>query len=144
MLLLIVDDNEDDQLLLCDALSHCSPKVQTVCTNCGEDALRYLRGAEDHPAQARPDLILLDINMPRMNGFEVLDAIRGFPETRPIPVVFLTTSEHPGDIHRAYASGANSYLCKPLDVRDLRIMASQLIGYWHGTVKLPGQPPVVS
>lgn len=137
MRLLLIDDNEDDLYLLCDTLSRGRQRVDTDSVQCGEDALALLHAGRNAGATPWPDLVLLDINMPRMTGFDVLEAIRRHPETRHLPVVMFTTSDHPGDIQRAYASGANSYLCKPLDRDELSQLMSRFLDYWSGTAKLP-------
>lgn len=139
MHLLLIDDNEDDLILLSDALSRCQMRVQTATAQCGEDALAYLHGEGAQVGAPRPDLVLLDINMPRMNGFDVLEAIRKHPQTCQLPVIMFTTSDNPGDIQRAYAAGANSYLCKPLERKELNQILAQFLAYWFGTVKLPGR-----
>ncbi|MEM1353766.1 MAG: response regulator [Planctomycetota bacterium] len=137
MHVLLVDDNEDDLILICDALAQFGGRVHADTVQCGEEAVAFLHGGEGRDA-IRPDLVLLDINMPRMNGFDVLGLIRGHPDTRNLPVLVLTTSDHPGDIQRAYADGANSYLCKPLDYKELVQVMHQTLEYWSDTVRLPG------
>jgi CheY-like chemotaxis protein len=82
-------------------------------------------------------MVLLDINMPRKNGFEALEEVRANPDLKSLPVVMLTTSDRPEDIIRAYDSGATSYIPKPLDLDGLRRMARMLAEYWTTVSRLP-------
>lgn len=104
----------------------------------GVEALAYLRREDPRHAHARrPDLILLDLNMPRMDGRGVLAEIRKDPELRGIPVVVLTTSDVQQDIEAIYQLGANSFVTKPLDLQDFFSVISGLENYWFNIVKLP-------
>ena len=84
------------------------------------------------------DLVLLDLNLPRVNGFEVLAFLKGDAELKKIPVVVLSGSSSQQDIERCYASGANSYFCKPVGIDEVFSMAAQLVSYWFNSVLRPG------
>lgn len=104
----------------------------------GVEALSYLRREGPRFADARrPDLILLDLNMPRLDGRGVLGAIKQDPDLRGIPVVVLTTSDVQQDIEAIYRLGANSFVTKPLDLQDFFTVISGLENYWFNIVKLP-------
>jgi CheY-like chemotaxis protein len=107
----------------------------------GEELVDYLlrRGKyESASASPRPDLILLDLNMPRKDGREALKEIRAHQELRRVPVVVFTTSRADTDIERVYELGANSFVTKPAGFDELVATVTQLTGYWFGTARLPG------
>ena len=145
VVILMADDDEDDRRLAQDALrkSHLSNEVRTVGD--GEELLEYLRRqgryAEGLDAQGldapRPGLILLDLNMPRMDGREALAEIKADPALRSIPVVVLTTSQADEDICRAYEIGANSFISKPVTFEGLVSVMSAIGQYWFQIVELP-------
>jgi len=135
--ILVVDDNEDDVILLQESLrEHPTAHVLDVARD-GEEALAYLRREGRFADSPRPGLVLLDINMPRKNGFEVLTAIREDPRLRSIPVIMLTTSRRDSDIVNAYGSGACSFVSKPVDFERLRTMAGHFVAYWSNGSRLP-------
>ncbi|WP_448206897.1 response regulator [Azospirillum sp. sgz302134] len=104
----------------------------------GVEALAYLRReGERYAAARRPDLILLDLNMPRLDGRGVLAAIKQDPDLRGIPVVVLTTSDVERDVEMIYRLGANSFITKPLDLQEFFNVVSGLENYWFNIVKLP-------
>ncbi|WP_208852246.1 response regulator [Roseomonas genomospecies 6] len=106
----------------------------------GVEALAYLRREGERYANARrPDLILLDLNMPRLDGRGVLTAIKQDVELRGIPVVVLTTSDVDRDVEAMYQLGANSFVTKPLDLQDFFSVISGLENYWFEIVKLPAK-----
>ncbi|MDB6125191.1 MAG: putative response regulator, CheY [Pedosphaera sp.] len=131
--LLIVDDREDDVLLTKRAFQRAGSKCQIeVCQN-GEQAIQYLAGQgnyRDRAAHPLPELILLDIKMPGIDGFQVLQWLRNQAFLKAIPVVMLTTSDEPKDVTRAYKAGANSYLVKPIDYEQLEKNLPLLLEYW--------------
>ncbi len=136
---LVVDDSEDDVILLREAFGEC-PLVNFVQTaEDGEEALRYLRREGCYSEARRPSLIMLDINMPRKNGFEVLTEIRADQRLKNIPVIMLTTSKQESDILRAYAIGACSFIAKPVNFEKMRQIAHQFTVYWTQVADLP--PP---
>lgn len=135
MRILLVEDNPDHAALVERSIAENQGQVdidlQTV--NDGEEALRYLRREErwaDSASSPRPHLILLDLRLPRLDGFQVLTAIKASPDLRPIPVVILTTSEADPDVARAYALHANSYLVKPVDFDQFVKLMSDVEEYW--------------
>ncbi len=140
IVILMADDDEDDRMLTADALllSKLANKLMTV--NDGEELLDYLhhRGKYAPPAASpRPGLVLLDLNMPKMDGREALREIKSDPELRSIPVVILTTSKEEEDIERGYDLGVNSFITKPVTfgglVESLRVATE----YWFQVVQLP-------
>ena len=143
-LILMADDDPDDRLLVRDALGECEPSAKIAermrFVNDGEDLMDYLlrRGRHSDPsASPRPDLILLDLNMPRKDGREALREIRADGELRDIPVVVFTTSRAETDIKLVYGLGANSFVTKPVSFESLVNTLSVLSRYWLGIVELP-------
>jgi CheY-like chemotaxis protein len=104
----------------------------------GVEAMEYLRRQGERDAAAlRPDLVLLDLNMPRKDGREVLSEIKADDTLKTIPVVVLTTSDVERDIEASYLRGANSFLTKPMDVEDFFALIHTVQDYWFNVVKLP-------
>ncbi len=141
---LLVEDNPDHEELIRRALDERRAPVSLHVARHGEEALDYLlrRGAwRDSAHSPRPRLVLLDLRLPRADGFEVLEAIKADPSLADIPVVILTTSDSEQDIARAYERHANSYLVKPADhVRFSELVAS-VESYW---LELNRQPAVAA
>lgn len=127
--LMLVDDNPDDRLFAERAISTSAGMELVAIAEDGQRALVELRHrtATDLPA---PDLLLLDINMPVMDGFEVLAELKGDPALCHIPVAMLTSSDSPIDLRRSYAAGACSYITKPLGFVAYRALAESLCHYW--------------
>ena len=135
--ILVVDDNEDDVLLLQESLRG-QPSVNLLhAVHDGEEALAYLRREGPYAAAPRPGLVLLDINMPKKNGFEVLYEIKEDPQLRSIPVVMLTTSSRDADVLTAYSGGACSFVTKPVNFDHLKEMAGHFVCYWTSVVRVP-------
>lgn len=135
--ILIVDDSEDDVILLKEAFGDC-PMVQFVGTiEDGEQALQYLRREGEFGNAKRPGLVLMDINMPRKNGFEVLAEMRSDVLLSNVPVVLLTTSKQESDILRAYEGGACSFIAKPVSFDTMKSVARQFALYWTTVADLP-------
>jgi chemotaxis family two-component system response regulator Rcp1 len=132
--LLLVEDNPADAMLLETALNEVSARCRLHLARDGEQAVRYL--LHEKPVN-RPDLILLDLNLPRMHGHEVLQLIKTNNDLHTIPVVILTSSLAPSDIARAYSSGANSYIQKPPDIDATYDLARTIHHYWLDVVSLP-------
>jgi CheY-like chemotaxis protein len=136
----MAEDDADDRLLVKDALEECQWNADLRFVENGEELLDYLlrqgkyRRAEESP---RPGLILLDLNMPRKDGREVLRDIRAHADLRRIPVVVLTTSKADTDIERVYELGANSFISKPVQFEGLVNLMRMLSQYWFKTVELP-------
>src|SRR5439155_12819930 len=119
--ILLVEDGEDDVLLIRKAFARAYLDNPMHVVKDGEEAVAYLSGEGQYANRAEhplPSLILLDLKMPRMDGFQVLEWLRAQPGIRGIPVVVLTTSDLMQDVNRAYTLGANSFLVKPMDFRD--------------------------
>ena len=130
-ILLIEDNPHDAELTLLALGAGCGAEVKV--TSSGREALDYLGahgGAAARPDLILPDLILLDLNMPQMNGLEVLDALRAGEQTRDIPVVVLTTSSEERDQHASYAHGASDYVVKALDLDQFREALTQVQRRW--------------
>ena len=123
--ILLVEDDEDDETLLREAYRRARVGFPLEVARDGVDAL----AAVVESAQ-RPALVLLDLKLPRLSGFELLARLRGDARTRALPVVVLTSSREQADVDRCYAAGANSYLVKPLDFGELEAMVRDLLRYW--------------
>lgn len=135
--ILVVDDSEDDVLLLQESLHDVGSVSLVHAAHDGEQALAYLRREAPYADAHRPALVLLDINMPRKNGFEVLAEIKGDPQLRAIPVVMLTTSSRDTDIRSAYEGGASSFITKPVSFDRLKLIAGHFADYWTNVVQIP-------
>jgi CheY-like chemotaxis protein len=132
---LIVDDDAGDVLLVDEALTDRQINHQLHTAADGAQALEILRD----PARSRPDLILLDLNMPRMGGRELLAEIKADPALRSIPVVVLSTSIIEEDITTSYELRANAYVAKPVDLDAFMDTVRQIDDFYLGVVRLPAQ-----
>jgi two-component system response regulator len=131
--LLLVEDNPDDEALTLRALQKYNLANQIVVTRDGQEALDYLFGNGDYSSRdtsEQPQVILLDLKLPKINGLQVLEHLRAEPQTRHIPVVVLTSSNEQADIMHSYDLGANSYVRKPVDFEQFLVTARQLGLYW--------------
>lgn len=138
--ILLADDDEDDCLLTRKALTANRLANDFHIVNDGQELLDYLfrRGDYADPAKApRPGMILLDLNMPGINGHEALAEIKKDPQLRQIPVIILTTSEAEEDVFRSYDLGANSFISKPVTFQGLVQCLSKMGQYWFEIVALP-------
>ena len=135
---LLVEDDDDHADLLLHHLR--SQKVIGTIDRArdGVEALASLKQQEPYAARPRPDAVVLDLNLPRMNGHELLAAVKSDPSLRTIPVIVLTTSDAESDRVRAYAHHANSYLVKPVEFAQFRQLAEDLTFYW-GVWNRPGR-----
>jgi len=134
-IVLLVEDNADDEFFTCRGLNFSEVALTIHIARDGGEALDMLFGAA--VPTLRPDLIVLDINMPKLNGIEVLGRLRREERTRLTPVVILTSSAQPDDITRAYQAGANSYLSKPMDTNRMLILVGDMTRYWLRDNHLP-------
>jgi CheY-like chemotaxis protein len=105
----------------------------------GVEAMAYLRREGKYQGAKRPGLVLLDINMPRKSGFEVLSELKADPDLRKIPVVMLTSSTDDQDVVKSYEDGASTYIAKPVKTEDLERIFKHFAHYWVQTAKLPPQ-----
>lgn len=138
---LVVEDDLGDVALVESAFSEHSLRSELHHVGDGAEAMAFLHRREPYLDAPRPDLILLDLNMPRMNGHEALRAIKQDPELRSIPVVVLTTSHSEDDILTAYDLGANSYITKPAGFGSFAEAMTGLSRYWTEVVDLPPVAP---
>jgi CheY-like chemotaxis protein len=138
---LLVEDDPGDVLLVKEAFEdHKVGNALSVVSD-GVEALQYVRGEGDYASVARPDLILLDLNLPRKSGIEVLAEIKGDRRLFTIPIVVLTTSEAEEDIVAAYKLHANAYITKPVDFEQFSRIVHQIDDFFIGLVKLPRASP---
>lgn len=137
--LLMAEDDREDQMLVRMAFeqSHLANKLTIV--NDGEELMDYLRGRGPYAGSPRPDLLLLDLNMPRKDGREALAEIKRDPALHTLPVIVLTTSSADEDIVRSYDLGVNSYIQKPVTFDKLVEVVTALGHYWFEIVSLPGK-----
>lgn len=139
-LILLVEDNRDDIDLTLRALKRHRLLNQVVVARDGVEALDFVFATGAHAGrdpQVLPQLILLDVNLPKLNGFEVLEKIREHPHTRNLPIVMLTSSEEDRDIDESYRRGANSYIQKPVSFEDFTRAVDHLGIYWLALNKAP-------
>jgi CheY-like chemotaxis protein len=134
---LLVEDDPGDVLLTKEAFADNKVRNNLNVVNDGEEATAYLRREGEHADAPRPDLVLLDLNLPRKDGREVLRDIKADPELRSIPVVVLTTSEADEDILNSYALHANAYVTKPVDFDSFIRIVRQIDDFFVSVVKLP-------
>lgn len=135
--ILLVEDSPADIRLTEEALRD-SPIVDTLhVARDGEEAMDFLRRRGEHTEAPRPDLVLLDLNLPRKDGREVLEELKGDSELRRIPIVVLTTSATEADILRSYDLHVNSYVTKPVDLDEFAQVVHSIQGFWGGVVQLP-------
>jgi two-component system, response regulator len=131
--LLLVEDNPDDQELTIRAFKACRISNQIVTVKDGAEALDYLFGTgiyADRDLSTMPTLVLLDLNLPKIDGFEVLTRLRADPRTKRVPVIILTTSHEQEEVFKAYESGCNSYVRKPVESSQFRDAVNQLGLFW--------------
>lgn len=135
--ILLVEDNPGDVRLTREALKEGKLLNILYDVNDGIEALAFLRQKDEHANVPRPDLILLDLNLPRMGGLEVLAEIKADQELRRIPVVVLTTSQAEQDVLRSYNHHANAYVTKPVDLDQFIAVVKSIEDFWLEIVRLP-------
>jgi two-component system, chemotaxis family, response regulator Rcp1 len=135
--LLLVEDSEPDVRLTMEALKEAKVKNRLWVVEDGVEAMAFLRQQDGHADVPRPDLILLDLNLPRMDGREVLRQIKSDESLRRIPVVILTTSRSEEDVLRAYDLHANCYITKPVDFSRFMDVVRSIEDFWLTVVRLP-------
>ncbi|MBV9154883.1 MAG: response regulator [Acidobacteriaceae bacterium] len=136
--LLIIEDNAGDVRLLEEAFQELNANIHIQVAKDGAEALEKVFEAVHPKGYSNPDLILLDLNLPKISGHDVLARIKNHPQTRRIPVIVLTSSRAESDIRRAYESHANAYLRKPSTLDGLMSAARDIKSFWMETVTLPG------
>ena len=135
--ILLVEDNEDDVFLTREAFEAAGLRVSLHHVNNGEKCMRFLRKQGDYASMPSPDLILLDMHMPVMDGYEVMSEIVKDDKLRHLPVVVLTTSYEAADIQKMYGLRCNSYITKPVDFDNFVKTIGQLAGFWLTVVVEP-------
>jgi len=135
--ILLVEDNPDDADLTVDALREGRLRNRVTVVDDGVKAMAYLRHEGKYGSAPRPDLILLDLNLPRKNGREVLAEIKQDPDLRRIPVVVMTSSDDEKDILAAYNLHVNCYVTKPVDLDQFLGVVKSIQHFWLCVVKLP-------
>ena len=138
--ILLVEDNPGDERLTREALKEGKVYSNLHWVKDGVEALEFLRKKGKYASTPRPDIILLDLNLPKKDGREVLQEIKQDPALRTIPVVILTSSEAERDISRAYALQANCYITKPVDLDQFITVVRSIEDFWFSIVKLPPGP----
>jgi CheY-like chemotaxis protein len=134
---LLVEDDEGDVLMTREAFEHYKIRNTLHVVTDGEQALQFVRQTGDFTDAPRPGLIMLDLNLPRRDGLEVLAELKGDPDLRLIPVVILTTSQAEEDIVRSYSLYANAYVTKPVDFERFIEAIRQIDSFFITVVKLP-------
>jgi CheY-like chemotaxis protein len=135
--ILLVEDNPGDARLTREALAHSSMPGTIYNVRDGEQAMAFLRREEPYTSAPTPRLVLLDLNLPRRDGREVLEDMKRDPALQHIPVVVLTSSEAEEDILRSYRLHANCFITKPVDLEDLARVIEGIGQFWFSLVKLP-------
>lgn len=136
-IIFLVEDNKADVRLIQEALKNSSVSHQVVTVRNGVDAMAYLRREGEYAEALRPDLILLDLNLPRKDGREVLAEIKADPQLKRIPVVVLTTSRNEEDIAQSYELHVNCYITKSRNLSELFKIVKGIEEFWLETVTLP-------
>lgn len=135
--ILLIEDNPGDARLALEAIREAKVNNRLTWIADGVEAMAYLRKEGRFADSARPDLILLDLNLPKKDGREVLAEIKADPQLRRIPVVVLTTSQAEEDILKAYNLNANCYITKPVDLEQFLRIVKSIEDFWLSIVKLP-------
>ena len=141
-LIVMAEDDPDDRLLTMEAVDDIDFPIELIFVEDGEELINYLEHHERYinlAPNSKPDLILLDLNMPRKDGREALLEIKSRTHLRKIPVVILTTSRSEEDVHFCYQNGASGYITKPARYDELIAVMQTICNYWFKTVKLPNR-----
>ncbi|WP_234733736.1 response regulator [Tellurirhabdus bombi] len=136
--ILLADDDEDDRFLTREAFQHHFPATSMQFVEDGEELIEYLRrtGRYENADHGLPELILLDLNMPRKDGREALQEIKKDPSLRHVPIIVLSTSDAQDDIENSYFWGANSFITKPTSYQKLIDVTKAIGNYWFNVVKI--------
>lgn len=135
--ILLVEDNPGDVRLTREAFDEARVRNDLHVVTRGRDALEYLHRTGEYEDASRPDVVLLDLNLPGINGLEILEEIKTTPELRTTPVIILTSSQAEEDVVRSYEKHANAYLTKPVDADEFVQLARSLGEFWIQMVELP-------
>ena len=143
--ILLVEDSSDDRELMKLAFSKVEVSHNLIIVSSGVEALSYLQQQTDNeqskdsdrPQKSLPALVILDLNLPKINGIEVLQRIRASPETRILPVIMLSSSDEPQDLIDSYINGCNSYIRKPIHFTQLQAFVREISTYWLTINQLP-------
>ena len=135
--ILLIEDNEGDILLTKEAFEDAKILNQLSIARDGQQAIQFLEKREPFTDVETPDLILLDVNLPKKNGHEVLQHIKGSNSLKHIPVIMLTTSVSEKDIAKSYENHANCYITKPVELEDFLNVISSVEDFWIKIVQLP-------
>ena len=135
--ILLVEDNPGDVRLTVEALRGAKVSNELHVVGDGEEAIEFLRQQGRHVAAPRPDIVLLDLNLPRLDGRDVLADIKADPDLAKIPIIVLTSSTAERDIEQAYELHANCYISKPVDFTEFIQAVRSLEGFWLKIVRLP-------
>lgn len=128
--ILLVEDNLGDVILIKEMIKSSRFPIRLNVARNGLDALRYLRHQEPYPYSTLPDLILMDLNLPKMGGQELLGAVKSDRELCGLPVLILTSSQDPRDLEKSYANNANFYITKPMDIGDYIGIMKYIEDFW--------------
>ncbi len=139
--ILQVEDNDADARLTREALREGGDDVRLSTVSDGEAALAYLRRDPGYEDAHRPDVVLLDLNLPRMGGLELLEAVRADPALAHIPVIVLSSSTTERDVHASYVRGANAFVVKPQDLDEFMDLIGAIRSFWLQTARLPSAEP---
>ena len=134
---LLVEDNEDDLVIIQEVFADMKLTSIVNTVRDGEEALAYLQRKGKYKVARMPDIVLLDINMPKKSGFEVLEEMKKDPRLQSLPFIMLTTSHREEDIVRSYEMGACSYLQKLVDLDQFKHLIKQFEHYWTGISRIP-------
>lgn len=136
---LLAEDNEDEIILFSEALHDSRLKnVKLNFVRDGEEAINYVRQLPPFENRPIPDLLILDLNMPKKNGHEVLSEIKSDDKLKSLPIIILTTSQNRDDIMKSYKNHANCYISKPTDFNDFKDIILMIEDYWSRIAILPG------
>lgn len=135
--ILLVEDNEGDVFLTKEAFENGKVYTEFSVVKDGKAAMDFLKKEGEFSKVKEPDLLLLDLNLPKKNGFEVLEFIKQDTKLKHIPVIILSTSSAERDINKCYENHANCYIIKPVDIESLFTVISKIENFWLSIVKLP-------
>ncbi|MFN3756709.1 MAG: response regulator [Flavobacterium sp.] len=135
--ILLVEDNEGDILLTIEAFEESKIQTNISVVKNGKDALDFIFKRGAFKDVEKPDIILLDINIPIFNGHDVVQQLKNDPVLKKIPVIMLTTSSNPKDIHKAYENHTNSFVTKPIEMKDFLDAVLKIEEFWLQLCKLP-------